>query len=240
MAYGSLKVDSIVSSTQTINIDDLAKKTGQAFTGDVTLNAQSDLRFADSDSSHWVAFQAPASIASNVTWTLPSADGSANQVLITNGSGTLSWTTISAGLSLSDDTSTNATRYITFGSSTSGTLSSANVSSTKLYFNPNTGTLSATVFTSLSDASQKKDVKILKDPISVVSKLRGVSFKWKDNDEKSIGLIAQEVEKIIPEAVSTNEDGIKSLNYGSLVGLLIEAIKEQQIQIARLEEKLNA
>jgi len=64
---------------------------------DVTLNAQSDLRFADSDSSNWVAFQAPATIASNVTWTLPSTDGSPSQVLSTNGSGTLSWATAGGG-----------------------------------------------------------------------------------------------------------------------------------------------
>lgn len=59
----------------------------------LTLNAQGDLRFADSDSSHYVAFQAPATVASNVTWTLPAADGTANQVLSTDGSGTLSWST---------------------------------------------------------------------------------------------------------------------------------------------------
>ena len=61
--------------------------------GNVTLNAQGDLRFADSDSSNWVAFQSPATVASNVTWTLPSADGTTGQVLSTNGSGTLSWAT---------------------------------------------------------------------------------------------------------------------------------------------------
>ena len=59
--------------------------------GDVTLNAQSDLRFADADSSNWVAFQAPATVAANVTWTLPAADGSNGQILSTNGSGVLSW-----------------------------------------------------------------------------------------------------------------------------------------------------
>lgn len=59
--------------------------------GNVTLNTQGDLRFADADSSNWVAFQAPATVASNVTWTLPSADGTSGQLLSTNGSGTLSW-----------------------------------------------------------------------------------------------------------------------------------------------------
>jgi len=67
------------------------------YTGNVTINAQGDLRFADSDSSNWVAFQAPATVASNVTWTLPSADGTSGQLLSTDGSGTLSWATDSGG-----------------------------------------------------------------------------------------------------------------------------------------------
>jgi len=70
---------------------------GGALTGDLTLNAQSDLRFADSDSSNWVAFQGPATVASNVTWTLPAADGTSGQVLSTDGSGALSWATAAAG-----------------------------------------------------------------------------------------------------------------------------------------------
>jgi hypothetical protein len=65
--------------------------------GNLTLNAQNDLRFADADSSNWVAFQAPATVASNVTWTLPSADGTNGFVLSTNGSGTLSWISPSSG-----------------------------------------------------------------------------------------------------------------------------------------------
>jgi len=69
-------------------------KTGGALTGDITLNAQSDLRFADADSSNWLAFQAPATVAANVTWTLPAVDGSANQALITNGAGALSWSAL--------------------------------------------------------------------------------------------------------------------------------------------------
>lgn len=70
---------------------------GGAMTGDLTLNAQSDLRWADADSSNWVALQAPATVASNVTWTLPAADGTANQVLSTDGSGVLSWATAGGG-----------------------------------------------------------------------------------------------------------------------------------------------
>ena len=67
----------------------LASLSGSTFTGDITLNAQSDVRFADSDSSNYVALQAPATVSSNVTFTLPSADGTANQALKTDASGNL-------------------------------------------------------------------------------------------------------------------------------------------------------
>jgi hypothetical protein len=63
----------------------------------VQLGTQGALRFADADSTNYVAFKSPATVATNVTWTLPSADGTSSQVLSTNGSGTLSWVTQSGG-----------------------------------------------------------------------------------------------------------------------------------------------
>ena len=65
--------------------------------GDVQINAQGDLRFADTDSSNYVAFQAPSTVSANVTWTLPGADGTASQVLSTDGAGTLAWVTPAGG-----------------------------------------------------------------------------------------------------------------------------------------------
>lgn len=92
----------------------------KTFNGNITLNAQGDLRFADSDSSNWVAFQAPATIASNVTWTLPSADGSASQFLSTNGSGTLSWATAltASGGTVTGNLEIGTTGSLTFEGST--------------------------------------------------------------------------------------------------------------------------
>ena len=63
----------------------------QTFGSNVTLNAQSDARFADADSSNYVGFQAPAVVAANLTWTLPAADGTNGQILSTDGSGILAW-----------------------------------------------------------------------------------------------------------------------------------------------------
>lgn len=96
---GADAVDFSTAGTQRFGIASSGDLT--VYGGNVTLNGQGDLRFADSDSSNWVAFQAPATVASNVTWTLPSTDGTNGQLLKTNGSGTLSWQSQSAGVSLS-------------------------------------------------------------------------------------------------------------------------------------------
>jgi hypothetical protein len=106
-------------------------------TANVQLNAQTDLRFADSDSSNWVAFQAPATVAANVTWTLPAADGTSGQVLTTNASGTLSWT--SKSVTLTDETASATTHYPLFTSSSSGAVTGINVSTTKMTYQPSTG-----------------------------------------------------------------------------------------------------
>ena len=65
----------------------------------VTIGDQGDLRLGDADNSHYVALQAPSTVASNVTLTFPATDGDADQALTTNGSGVLAWTTISGGAS---------------------------------------------------------------------------------------------------------------------------------------------
>jgi hypothetical protein len=81
----------------------------------------------------------------NNTISLAGATGSSGQVLTSNGASAPTWTTISAGLTVTDDTTTNATRYLTFTSATTGTISGINTASTELKFNPGTGFLSAPV-----------------------------------------------------------------------------------------------
>jgi hypothetical protein len=110
--------------------------------GDAQIQAQGDLRFADADSSNWVAFQAPTTVSSNVTWTLPAADGSNNQVLTTNASGTLSWTT--AAVTISTETASSSTYYVPVTTTTSGSITSASVNNDAtagLRYIPSTGQL---------------------------------------------------------------------------------------------------
>jgi hypothetical protein len=95
------------------------------------------------------------------------------------------------------------------------------------------GDIAAANFNSTSDISLKGNIKIIEDPIEKVLQLNGVTFNWKENQKPSIGVIAQELEKVLPELVTQGD--IKSVNYNGLIGLLIEAIKEQQKQIDELK-----
>jgi hypothetical protein len=90
-----------------------------------------------------------------------------------------------------------------------------------------------------SDERLKNNIHTITNPIEKVSALRGVSFEYKETGQKQIGFIAQEIEKIIPEVVGENPDGYKGVQYQNVVGLLVEAIKEQQKQIDELKEKIN-
>ena len=77
--------------------------------------------------------------------------------------------------------------------------------------------------------------------LDLVMQMNGVYYDWIDNHNTgSVGVIAQEMEKILPEVVTTNDRGLKTVSYGNIVGVLIEAIKEQQVRIEELERKSNA
>jgi len=150
-------------------------------------------------------------------------------------------TGISAGATISDDNSTNATRYILWEDATSGTATTVGVSSSKLTFNPSTGTINATIFNSTSDERHKKNVSKITNATDLIKLLEGVEFEWVDNDKKSSGLIAQWVEKVLPHLVDETklEDGTetKTLNYSGLIGYLIESVKELSDRIDILENK---
>ena len=101
------------------------------------------------------------------------------------------------------------------------------------------GLVTGTGFLYSSDLKLKKDIKKISNPLNKITQLNGVSFKWKENNEQSLGLIAQDVEKVFPELVFTNNNGFKTVAYGNLVAPLIEAIKFQQKEIEDLNKKIE-
>ena len=95
--------------------------------------------------------------------------------------------------------------------------------------------------TTASDENLKKDVVTVADAVTKVEALKGVTFKWKKNDVESAGVIAQDVEKVLPQVVKVvaDTDGteFKAVNYGGLTSLLIEAVKDLSARIKVLEAK---
>ena len=107
-----------------------------------------------------------------------------------------------------------------------------------------------TAYGSISDERLKENIEVIENPIEKIKDLKGVTFNYKKDGSKSTGLIAQDLEKVLPEAVYTSKtlvdikEGEKpeehlAIHYGNTVGLLVEAIKEQQEQIEALTAKVK-
>ena len=99
-----------------------------------------------------------------------------------------------------------------------------------------------------SDIRLKKDIEVIKDPIKKLQLLRGVEYRWKDTNRKAAGLLAQDVESVLPQSVCclSEKDGLLGVKYNHICGLLVECLKKQQEQlqeqkerIQRLEERLK-
>ena len=110
--------------------------------------------------------------------------------------------------------------------------------SANLQFNGTNLTCAGTV-TANSDERLKKNIETITDALHKVKSLRGVEYDHKNTGDHCLGLIAQEVEKIIPDVVYEDALGTKSVAYQNIVALLIEAVKDQQRQIDELKRQLG-
>ena len=109
-------------------------------------------------------------------------------------------------------------------------------------FSTSGGTVSGSItatgdITAFSDSRTKINVETITEALYKVKAMRGVSYISKFNMEERIGVIAQEVERVVPEVVHTHTNGLKSVAYQNLVGLLIEAIKALELRVAELESR---
>jgi len=96
-----------------------------------------------------------------------------------------------------------------------------------------------------SDERLKDNIELISNPIEKVQSLKGVTWNWNDDASETqkstpnVGVIAQDVEKVLPQLVHDRDNGFKGVDYAKLTGLLIEAIKDQQKQIDELKSKLS-
>ena len=103
-------------------------------------------------------------------------------------------------------------------------------------------------YNALSDSRYKKDIQDLKDSLAKVLAIRGVSYKWIDEaaygSDTQLGVIAQEIEEILPEVVTTDANGTKRVKYTDLIPLLVEAFKAEKsakdAEVAALKAEAQA
>ena len=189
------------------------------------------------------------------------ASGNFNAGTITGSlSGNASTATTATNVTATANNTTNETVYLTFVDGATG--SQGIETDTDLTYNPSTGNLSilgdftaggdVTAYNT-SDVTLKENVVAIENALNKVKAIRGVTFDWKDEvierkggedgyfvRKQDVGVIAQEVEEVLPEVVATKEDGTKAVRYEKLVALLIEAVKEQQNQIDSLKLEIQA
>lgn len=173
-----------------------------------------------------------AAAAGTPVFTLPTNVGLADQVLKTDGTGVLSFGTTTSVPPITTDLEVNSLGVGVAASGVRGEIRATN---------------DITAFYS-SDRTLKENIKPISNSLEKLNKLNGVSFDWVDEyiaerggedgyfvRKSDIGVIAQEVEEVLPEAVATREDGIKAVKYERIIPLLIEAIKELQQQVNELK-----
>ena len=135
------------------------------------------------------------------------------------------------------DESSDTTCFPVFATDATGNQA-PKTDSSALTYDASTGTLSATNLNSTSDINLKKDIEVITNANEILSQIKGVNFIWKESNKSSFGVIAQDVEKVLPELISVRSDtGTKSVNYNGLIGVLIEAVKNLSERVNELESK---
>jgi len=139
----------------------------------------------------------------------------------------------------------NETDNVAYGwtlQSSTGDFDFLNAAGTNVFYITQTGAVVASNnITAISDSRLKENIVTIDSALDKVSQMRGVYYNKIDDETKTrnVGVIAQEIEKILPEVVYDTADDIKSVAYGNIVGILIEAIKELSEEVKTLKSKLE-
>ena len=157
-----------------------------------------------------------------------------NQAGTQDTSGTAANATNATNINLADESS-DTTCFPVFTTEATGNQA-PKTDADRLTYNSSVGTLHATNFNTTSDINLKKDIEIIENANNILSQIRGVNFTWIDNDKPAVGVIAQDIEKVLPQLVDQRSDtGTKSVCYNGLIGVLIEAVKELSQRVEYLE-----
>jgi hypothetical protein len=182
------------------------------------------------DGGHTLTLSIPVAESSNYSLIWPSADGASGQVLATDGAGNLNWHTSTGDVNI-DFTA----RSIGVGTPASGVPGELRaIGNITAYYS--------------SDRNLKENITNISNALAKVQQLNGVEFDWTDDyinllggidnfftRKHDVGVIAQEIEQVMPEIVVTRDDGTKAVKYDRIVALLIEAIKDLKAEVDSLK-----
>ena len=214
----------IISTSSNANLELDPNGSGVViFKGNAT-RGSAEIKLNCSTNGHGITIKGPPHSAGAIyTLTLPNTDGDTDQVLKTDGSGNLSWTTVSGGGG---------------GGLPSGVTYSGSI------FNVDgniRATQDITAFYS-SDRRFKDNLVRISEPNEKIKKINGYEFDWNEKHElykntHDVGVVAQEIEEVLPEVVVEREDGYKAVKYEKIIALLIESNKDLLRRVEELEEK---
>ena len=178
--------------------------------------------------------------STNVTTTnVTTTNLDADSATITNLSSTNFNSTNSTLVNLDADSSsiTNLTSINnTLTNITFTTMNGGNIDADSATF---TGVINAQDFNSTSDICLKENIETLNNAINVLNNIRPVSFVWKENGKPAYGVIAQEVEEVLPEIVDQDKHGVKRVAYSQIIPFLVQVIQEQNKEIQNIKAVLN-
>jgi hypothetical protein len=164
--------------------------------------------------------------------------GTTGQVLCSRGPGLPPAWANAGGSSLSvADVTSNSTYYPVFTDQPGGAaFSTATITSSKLTWNPGTGILTAVDVNTTSDLRQKTNIAEIANPLALLAQITGWSFDYQETGMGSFGVIAQELENVLPQLVGEHESGYKTVRYLPLIAVLIEAVKDLADEISLLKK----
>lgn len=231
------KLDGIASGAE---VNAVTSVNGQ--TGAVTVSGSTDLSYTASTR------ELASSTGTNAT--LPEVVAAGDSGLMTGADKTKLDGIASGATNVTNNNQlTNGAGYLPQITTTyNGTYNIPIITGGNLYPNPSGGGVTITGssgsltasgnVTAYSDINLKENIEVIPNALTKLSEIRGVTYDRKDLvGRRQAGVIAQEVEAVLPEVVMTNEEGIKSVAYGNLVGLLIEAVKELKAEVETLKQE---
>jgi hypothetical protein len=233
-------LDGVTSAIQTQLNSKQATITGAATTIDTENLTVS--RALVSDGSGKVAVSA---VTSTEIGYLDGVTSAIQTQLNAKGVGDITGVTAGSGLTGGGDAGSvtlnvGAGSYITVAADTVAVDATTTSTASKVVARDGSGDFAANIITAVdfnatSDQTMKTNVTTIESSLEKLDAIRGVNFNWKKDDRYAMGVIAQEVEEVIPEVVSIDGEGHRSVNYGALVGLLIEAVKDLKNEVDELK-----